>query len=106
MQNELSPQQLADTKAMLMAQLDSLRPDDLPDKINNNTIRGALKLYNDFTTLLHSKECAVDAITSLNTCIGGFISSIDGTCADYGLEGYYVTELSSFIAKNIDVSND
>lgn len=110
MQNKLSPQQVAENKAMLMAQLDSMKPKDFPDQIKPDQIKKALALF----SLMESfKMNAPVSIVSnvLNECIIDTVRMNDdnlseGMCFTPSFinhRTYHLTEVCNFINKAYDL---
>jgi hypothetical protein len=100
MQNKLSPQQAAETKAMLMAQLDSLPEGQLPKEVNPGDVARMLNLYGSFKYLISNTE-GVEILKRINYSI--FCTSRGDDTGMFSEETHALTLISNFMIDNIDI---
>lgn len=101
MQNKLSPQQVAEKKAILMAQLDSLPEDQLPREVDPDFIRQAVNLHNSFDKLAFNNQglAITETITeAIHVCV---IQSNGGGL--FNEDVVRLARLQDFMIANIDI---
>ncbi|WP_157097857.1 hypothetical protein [Niabella ginsenosidivorans] len=107
MKQNLSPEQLAENKAKLMAQVDSLTNDQLPEEVEPEMINKALRMYKLFSaSFMDSSEDmpnAVNVIESLNEstlALGERNSTMSGI---HDMDLWWVTRVSNYFANALHI---